>query len=120
MVHHTNDFAVESAPTTYLPLAKETFIDIQPIHSSCSEQVLGLPFAQRKCIIPSDLNVESYRQPACMLDCLRNIIHKRCFCHPFHLPKDLNETEIFRDCKAKDVMCFVQNYCKFALFCCII
>lgn len=112
LVHHPNDFAVESSPTTYLELSKESFIDIQPTHSSCSAQVLSLPFAQRKCIIPSDLNANSYRQPACMLGCLRDEIHKRCFCHPFHLPKSGNDSNNFLDCKAKDVMCFVENYCK--------
>jgi acid-sensing ion channel, other len=112
LVHHSNDFAVESAPTTYLPLSAETFIDVQPIHSSCSDQVLGLPFPQRKCIIPSDLRVKNYRQPECMLGCLRNEIHKRCGCHPFHLPKSDNETRYIRDCRAKDVNCFVINYCE--------
>lgn len=128
IVHHPNDFAVESAPTTYLQvssnvifsrdstkylqLSQETFVDIKPIHSSCSEQVLALPFEQRKCIIPSDLKRTSYRQPACMLDCLRAEIHKRCYCHPFNLPKNENDTQSYRDCKAKDVMCFVENYCE--------
>lgn len=107
---------MESAPTTYLELGQETFIDIQPIHSSCSDQVLGLPFKQRKCIIPSDLNVQSYRQPACMLGCLRDEIHKRCRCHPFHLPSVDNQTSKLRDCKAKDVFCFVENYCEHILY----
>lgn len=112
IVHHPNDFAVESASTTYLPLFKETFVDAQPIHSSCSNQVLGLPFSQRKCIVPSDLNLQTYRQPACMLGCLRSEIHRRCHCHPFHLPKDGNDTNYIRDCKAKDILCFAENYCK--------
>lgn len=112
LVHHSNDFAVESAPTTYLPLSSETFVDVQPIHSSCSDQVLGLPFSQRKCIIPPDIQASHYRQPACMLSCLRTEIHKRCGCHPFHLPKSDNETRFIRDCKAKDVYCFVLNYCE--------
>ena len=112
IVHHPNDFAVDSAPTTYLQGSKEMWVDVQPIHSSCSDQVLGLPFQQRKCIIPSDLNVDTYRQPACMLGCLRNEIHRRCHCHPFHLPKDNNDTTVYRDCKAKDILCFVENYCK--------
>ena len=115
LAHHPNDFPVESAPTTYLELSKETFVDIQPIHSSCSEQVLGLPFAQRKCIIPSDLKVKSYRQPACMLGCLRDEIHKRCHCHPFNLPVNSNETKHYPECKAKDVMCFTENYCEFGI-----
>ena len=112
LVHHPNDFAVESSPTTYIPLAKETFINVQPTYSSCSDQVLHLKFPQRKCIIPSDLNVKTYRQPACMLNCLRDEIYKRCYCHPFHLPRDSNETRTIRNCKAKDIFCFVENYCK--------
>ncbi|CRL01764.1 CLUMA_CG014980, isoform A [Clunio marinus] len=110
LVHHPNDFPVESSPTTYIQINKETFIDVQPIESSCSNQVLNLDFEQRKCIIPSDLNVKSYRQPECMLGCLRDEIHKRCHCHPFHLPKSDNTTTDYRDCKAKDIMCFVENY----------
>lgn len=112
LVHHPHDFAVDSASTTYIELTQETFVDVSPTHSSCSDQVLGLPFSQRKCIIPSDLNVASYRQPACMLNCLRTEIHRRCHCHPFHLPRSDNETNTYRDCKAKDVTCFVENYCK--------
>lgn len=112
IVHHPNDFAVESAPTTYLQSSKEMWVDVEPTHSSCSAQVLGLPFKQRKCIIPSDLNVESYRQPACILGCVRNEIHRRCHCHPFHLPRDSNDTTVYRECKAKDIFCFVENYCE--------
>lgn len=112
IVHHPNDFAVESASTTYLELGQETFIDVQPIHSSCSDQVLSLPFKQRKCIIPSDLKAQTYRQPECMLGCLRDEIHRRCHCHPFHLSRAGNHSDQLRDCKAKDVYCFVQNYCE--------
>lgn len=112
IVHHPNDFAVESAPTTYIDLKKETFIDISPIHSSCSNQVLVLPFSQRKCIIPSDKGKSNYRQPECMLECLREEIHKRCYCHPFHLPRAIDEKNKFKDCKAVDIMCFVNSYCK--------
>lgn len=112
LVHHPHDFAVESAPTVYLPLLKETFVDIHPTYSSCSDQVLALPFSQRKCIVPSDIGASIYRQPACMLVCLREEIHKECNCHPFHLPKADNETDPQPDCKAKDVTCFVENYCK--------
>lgn len=114
IVHHPFDFAVESAPTAMLQLGKETFMDVQPIYTSCSNQVLGLPFAQRKCIVPADLNQKSYRQPACMLRCLRQLIYTRCKCHPFHLPKDGNDT--VRDCIAKDVMCFAENYCKLQIY----
>lgn len=112
LVHHPNDFAVESHPTTYLAFEKETFIDIQPLYSSCTDQVLALPFEQRKCIIPADLNRDTYRQPACLLECLRNKIHEKCHCHPFNLPKSDNETSYYRDCQARDVLCFVSNYCE--------
>jgi len=115
IVHHPDDFAVESAATTYVDLNRETFIDIQPIYSSCSNQVLGLPFSQRKCIIPSDINKEVYRQPACMLECLRDEIHRRCYCHPFHLPGGDNQTSSLRSCIAKDVSCMVLNYCEFLM-----
>lgn len=113
IVHHPNDFAVETAPATYIDLKKETFIDIQPIHSSCSDQVLLLPFSQRKCIIPSDVGKISYRQPECMLGCLRDEIHNECGCHPFHLPSESNSTDTYRDCKAVDASCFVDRYCEY-------
>ncbi|XP_070494636.1 sodium channel protein Nach-like [Chironomus tepperi] len=113
IVHHPNDFAVESAPTTYIDLKKETFVDIQPIHSSCSSQVLVLPFAQRKCIIPADKGKLNYRQPECMLECLRDEIHQRCQCHPFHLPRASNQTNTLRNCRAVDILCMVDNYFQF-------
>lgn len=87
-------------------------MDVQPIHSSCSDQVLALPFAQRKCIIPSDKGKLNYRQPECMLECLRDEIHRRCQCHPFHLPRGSNQTNNLRNCRAVDIMCMVDNYCK--------
>lgn len=111
LVHHPNDFPVESHQTTYLPFGSETFIDIQPLHSSCTDQVLSLPFEQRKCILPKDLNKHSYRQPACLLECLKDKIHNLCHCHPFHLPKSDNETN-YRFCKAKEISCFVTNLCE--------
>lgn len=115
ITHHTNDFAVESASTVFLELSQETFIDVQPTHTSCSDQVLGLPFSQRSCIIPADRNVEVYRQPACVLECLRDEIHRRCQCHPFHLPTN-NITKPIRNCRTVDALCFVENYCKFLFF----
>lgn len=112
IVHHPNDFAVEAAPATYVDLKKETFIDVQPIHSSCSDQVLVLPFAQRKCIIPSDIGKSHYRQPECILNCVRDEIYDQCSCHPFHLPKNSNSSITMRDCRAVDVDCFVEHYCE--------
>lgn len=111
IVHHPNDFAVSTAPTTYIGLNKETFIDIQPFYSSCTDQVLLLPFSQRKCIVPSDLGKVNYRQPECVLNCLRDIIYYQCKCHPFHLPKPSNQTVFIRDCTATDVLCFSDHYC---------
>jgi amiloride-sensitive sodium channel len=112
IVHHPNDFAVESAPATYIELNKETFIDIQPIHSYCTDQVLALAFEQRKCIIPTDVDSDMYRQPECMLSCVRDRIHAQCSCHPFHLPKGSNQSSTLKDCKAPDVNCFTEHYCE--------
>lgn len=115
IVHHPNDFAVSTAPTTYIGLNKETFIDIQPFYSSCTDQVLLLPFSQRKCIIPADLGKVNYRQPECVLNCLRDIIYFQCKCHPFQLPKPTNQTTYIHDCTAVDVICFSDHYCNFFL-----
>ncbi|CAO1376532.1 unnamed protein product [Diamesa tonsa] len=112
ITHHTNDFAVESASTVFLELSQETFVDVEPTYTSCSAQVLSLPFSQRNCIIPADRNVEIYRQPACMLECLRDEIHRRCQCHPFHLPTN-NITKPIRKCRTVDALCFVENYFEF-------
>lgn len=114
MIHHPMDFAVESAPTILIGLGKETHVTVSPIHSSCSDQVLALPFSQRKCIIPSDRNLKIYRQPACMLECLQDEVQKRCHCHPFHLPKkNFENNTVMRDCIMRDAICFAYNYCKY-------
>lgn len=116
IVHHPNDFAVEQAPTTYIGLDRETFIDIQPVYSSCADQVLVLPFSQRKCIVPSDVGKLNYRQPECVLECLRNVIYYQCGCHPFQLPKPSNTTTPRRDCTAVDALCFSDSFCECDLF----
>lgn len=96
-------------------MGKETFVDVYPTDSSCSQQVLNLPFSQRKCILTSDLAVlvdsgDEYRQPACMLKCYRAMVYNVCRCHPYQLPIDPSGS--MRDCGIMDVPCFVENYCK--------
>ncbi|XP_052873492.1 sodium channel protein Nach-like [Anopheles cruzii] len=113
MVHHPHDFAVEDAPLTLLRLGKETFVNVLPTDSRCSEQVLALPQSQRKCIIGSDFHppIAYYRQPACTLDCVRKEVHRKCGCHPFHLPRP-RATKI-RNCTVYDSICFIENYYMF-------
>ncbi|KAG5683871.1 hypothetical protein PVAND_013132 [Polypedilum vanderplanki] len=118
IVHHPNDFAVEKAPTTFANLKKETFVDVTPIYSLCTDQVLALDFDRRKCIIPSDLNSDHYRQPECMLNCLRDHIYTHCNCHPFNLPRESNSSKFIRDCIATDVACFSEHYFEFKQIVC--
>uniref|UniRef100_A0A182K6C4 Uncharacterized protein n=1 Tax=Anopheles christyi TaxID=43041 RepID=A0A182K6C4_9DIPT len=117
MIHHPHDFAVEASPLTLIRLGKETFVNVLPTDSRCSEQVLALPQSQRDCIVGSDFSppIEKYRQPACTLECLRYAVHRKCGCHPFHLPPltvARNERNI-RNCTVYDSMCFVENYYMF-------
>lgn len=116
LIHHPNDFAVESAPTTLLKTGTETFIAIYPTDSRCSSQVLDLPQSQRNCINAADYShLDTYRQPACILECLRDAIHKECKCHPYHLPQVLTygRQRQLKECTVLDALCFVNNYGNF-------
>uniref|UniRef100_A0A1S4H4X8 Uncharacterized protein n=4 Tax=gambiae species complex TaxID=44542 RepID=A0A1S4H4X8_ANOGA len=117
MIHHPHDFAVEASPLTLIRLGKETFVNVLPTDSRCSEQVLALPQSQRDCIVGSDFTppIERYRQPACTLECLRNEVHRKCGCHPFHLPRPMvgPNGQGIRNCTVYDSMCFVENYYMF-------
>ncbi|EAT45221.1 AAEL003470-PA [Aedes aegypti] len=115
MIHHPHDFAVESAPLTLLKLGTETFISVSPTDSRCSSQVLVLPQSQRSCIIGNDFPVpiENYRQPACTLECLRNEVHRKCGCHPYHLPRQSQIPENIkpiRGCTVFDSLCLIDNF----------
>ncbi|XP_041786050.1 sodium channel protein Nach-like, partial [Anopheles merus] len=116
MIHHPHDFAVEASPLTLIRLGKETFVNVLPTDSRCSEQVLALPQSQRDCIVGSDFSppIERYRQPACTLECLRNEVHRKCGCHPFHLPRPM----VGRNGQALETALsrfnvFVENYYMF-------
>ncbi|XP_053686211.1 sodium channel protein Nach-like [Sabethes cyaneus] len=118
MIHHPHDFAVEGAPLTLLGLGSETFISVSPTDSRCSEQVMLLPQTQRSCIIGKDFPtpIENYRQPTCMLECLRDEIHRKCGCHPYHLPSQSQipgRTKQIRKCAVEDSMCLIDNYYMF-------
>ncbi|XP_035787391.1 sodium channel protein Nach-like [Anopheles albimanus] len=117
MIHHPHDFAVEASPLTLLRLGKETFVNVLPTDSRCSEQVLALPQNQRSCLVGGDFQppIANYRQPACMLECLRNEVHRKCGCHPFHLPRqrEAGKDREIRNCTVYDSICFVQNYYMF-------
>lgn len=98
-------------------MGMETFVDVYTTDSSCSQQVLNLPFSQRKCILTSDLpgfveRGDKYRQPACMLRCYRAMVHNVCRCHPYQLPID--PFVRIRGCGIMDVPCFVDNYCEYS------
>lgn len=115
IIHHSDDFAVQAQANVLIALGKETFVDVTPTYSSADDKVLALPFAQRNCINSQEEQYLYYRQPACILDCLKEEVYKRCQCHPYYLPKasifkDLEKYH--RDCRINDTMCFVENYCK--------
>ncbi|XP_065085740.1 sodium channel protein Nach [Ochlerotatus camptorhynchus] len=118
MIHHPHDFAVEAAPLTLLKLGTETFISVSPTDSRCSSQVLVLPQSQRSCITGRDFPVpiENYRQPACTLECLRDDVHRKCGCHPYHLPRQSQipgNTRPIRDCTVYDSLCMIDNFYMF-------
>lgn len=107
---------MEGAPITLLKMGKQTFLDVYTTDNSCSNQVLQLPFSQRKCILATDeissTGIKSeYRQPACIVNCFRDIIHNICGCHPFVIP--LMSFDNIRECGVLDIACFVKNYRKF-------
>ncbi|XP_039438732.1 sodium channel protein Nach-like [Culex pipiens pallens] len=119
MIHHPHDYAVEAAPLTLLRLGTETFVSVTPTDSRCSEQVLGLPPSQRSCVTGKDFSppIENYRQPACTLECVRNEVHRKCGCHPYHLPRQSQQPtkagKPMRDCTVTDSMCLIENYYMF-------
>ncbi|XP_055527647.1 sodium channel protein Nach [Wyeomyia smithii] len=118
MTHHPHDFAVEAAPLTLLGLGSEAFISVSPTDSRCSEQVMLLPQAQRSCIIEKDFStpIGNYRQPTCMLECLRDEVHRKCGCHPYHLPSRSQipgGAKQIRKCSVEDSMCLIDNYYMF-------
>ena len=116
MIHHPNDFAVEASPLTLLKLGRETFVSVYPTDMKTSEQALQLPQHQRHCATPRDFNPpKNYRNPACMLECLTDAVHEKCQCHPFHLPKKMDEGPAIRDCTVMDAFCFSENYCEYSL-----
>lgn len=112
LVHHPRDFAVQEDATVLLEQGVEKFVAIFPTALTCSEETMKLPVKQRTCMISKDLNVVQYRRPECFLACRRELVYKRCGCHPYHLPVPRSSTRI-RDCTAKDVTCFVDNYRKY-------
>lgn len=92
-----------------------TYIDVYATDIRASDQVLELPVKQRNCIKPSDKPDlrTSYRQPACTLECMRDEIHRRCGCHPYHLPRAVVYVmDQIRDCEVFDITCFVDNFCE--------
>ncbi|XP_058827422.1 sodium channel protein Nach-like [Topomyia yanbarensis] len=118
MIHHPHDFAVEAAPLTLLRLGTETFVSVTPTDSRCSAQVMLLPQSQRCCITGEDFPVpiENYRQPACTLECLRNEVHRKCGCHPYHLPSKPHipgKKKLIRKCSVADSFCLIENYYMF-------
>lgn len=113
MLHHPSDFAMETSPTILLSAGQETFVAIYPTDLRCSEQVLALPEAQRKCINPWDYEwMETYRQSSCILDCFREAVHGTCQCHPYNLPEKslYGRQRPIRECNLIDGLCLVKNY----------
>jgi amiloride-sensitive sodium channel len=116
IIHHPDDYAVQAHSTAFIQLNRETFIDVIPTSSGVEDKVLALPFRQRNCINSKDFDYFEYRQPACMLECLKKKVYEKCACHPYHLPRASSlqmENSTLRDCKVVDAMCFVNNFCKY-------
>lgn len=114
LIHHPNDFAVQSNFMTLLELNHESFVEVYGTVLTCTDEVLNLPVKQRDCLLPSDLGRSFYRQPSCSLACVRNKIYELCGCHPYQMPSpifDPNKRRL-RDCVTTDAACFMQNMCK--------
>lgn len=113
LVHHPNDFAVQSNFMSLLEQGHESFVEVYGTVLTCTNEVLGLPVNQRDCLLPSDLGRNFYRQPNCMLGCIRNKIYELCRCHPYQMPPPiLNPESRLRDCVTTDAACFMQHMSK--------
>ncbi|XP_063706201.1 sodium channel protein Nach-like [Culicoides brevitarsis] len=111
VIHHPNDFPVESNYVTLIEERHESFIQVYGTLFDSTSEVLGLPFDQRNCILPQDIGRPFYRQPACVLACVRAKAYEMCGCHPYHYPSPKFNPSIkrIRDCTVKDAACFVEN-----------
>lgn len=120
MIHHPLDYALETSQSALLGHDKETFVAVYPTDLRCSDQVLNLPESQRQCINPSDYGwAEGYRQSSCILTCQREVVHKTCQCHPFHLPEKVvyGRQKAIRECNMIDGLCLAKNYGEELAYC---
>lgn len=108
MIHHPKDFPVEGNPVKLIEIGVVTSVAVYPTLSQCTDDVLALPSKSRRCVQPSDLEGDNYRQPACDVDCTRNYIYRTCGCHPFYMPYPKIKSSV-RECLAVDAACFSEH-----------
>lgn len=105
IVHHVLDFPSEANQVTLVKVGHETSIAVDSTVSDCSEDVLTLPQAARSCILSEDFDLNYiYRQPDCVVSCVRNHIYEKCGCHPYYLPYP-KSGQPMRNCTAMDAVC---------------
>lgn len=111
MIHHPQDFPVEGNPLKLIEIGTISSVAVYPTLSQCTDDVLALPSKSRRCVQPSDIGGDDYRQPACRVECTLKYIYHTCGCHPFYMPYPKSGSSV-RNCLAVDADCFSKHMSK--------
>lgn len=108
LVNEFNLYPSERTIERMLPHKQESFVEVRPERTDCSNAVRSLPLSDRGCVFSNEHSLKYfpvYMEENCMVECnmLQHI--KTCECLPYFF----YNTDNIETCSFKSIQCMVEN-----------
>ncbi|CAO1344894.1 unnamed protein product [Diamesa hyperborea] len=109
MLNNYDLYPGKRSKMSFLPHQQETFVDIRPERTECSNQVKDLPVSDRGCIFDNEFRLKffpKYSEENCKIECLMLQTIKYCECLPYFY----YNTQNIEVCNFLKIPCLTEHY----------
>lgn len=109
IVNEYNEYPSENSIEKVLPSFQESFVEIQPERTFCSEPVRHLSISDRGCYFENEWNLKFYNRYSeanCQVECRMKQVIDLCGCLPYYYLQ-FEQIEV---CNFTKIKCFMDNY----------
>jgi acid-sensing ion channel, other len=108
LVNHFNLYPSERSLERMLPHKQDSYVEIRPERTDCSETVKALPISDRGCVFEDEHQLKhfpKYAEENCRVECNMDLHVKTCDCLPYFF----YNTENAEICSFTQIECMVNN-----------
>ena len=111
VIINDNDlYPSEESIEKLVPHRQETFIELAPQKTTCSESVKSLPISDRGCVFSTEVVMQffpRYSFDNCAVECRMKKTIEICECMPYNFYSSLNTLEM---CNVTKIECIQKNF----------